>query len=560
MANLKKLGMYLQDPSLSPLADDWQFDLERDYLVGMSSSKFIVRDVDSRGLPVFPGLDWSVQSDLSFQFFQNGAIDNPQFHQVNVFAVAGHTLQMVESELGCDIVWSSGGPLEIRPHAFVGANAFYDPGSPSLHFGYFTSPFRRAPVWTCLSHDVVAHELGHAILDNYRPLFMYSGNIDTGALHESMGDILAMFSALEHPQVVSQLFKETQGNMFHPSLITGLAEEFGIGVSGVMVPYLRSALLGPPYDPMNPTEVHDRSTIWTAAIYEIVAELVKIQEPKLPAEFAAAVATAIRWVRGMLIRALSYTAPTGLSMPVFARLIYEADQRVYPTDSKFREIAKKVFEGRSLWNNQIDFTAPDIGDELQTAADQGPAAMAHFVIQHAPELRIPLDTGARLLTPRLVSTVRNVDSVSKNSNKMLTIAEHYFSFAFETVFAKMKENEVQTFKVYTGGTLVLDEQWKAGLLVHDPEVLRSDAASPDGVLQAVGRAKTRFESLRRRLGCPAEKALGWPFHVISSDDGPAVLKRKRCNIREHVQSIGGAGFVLPFAQRQINMSGDNADN
>jgi hypothetical protein len=55
------------------------------------------------------------------------------------------------------------------------------------------------------------------------------------------------------------------------------------------------------------------------------AELVKLQAPKDNTAFAAAVVTAIRWVRGMLIRALSYTAPTGFSMPVFARLIYEAD-------------------------------------------------------------------------------------------------------------------------------------------------------------------------------------------------------------------------------------------
>jgi hypothetical protein len=51
----------------------------------------------------------------------------------------------------------------------------------------------------------------------------------------------------------------------------------------------------------------------------------KLQAPKDNTAFAAAVVTAIRWVRGMLIRALSYTAPTGFSMPVFARLIYEAD-------------------------------------------------------------------------------------------------------------------------------------------------------------------------------------------------------------------------------------------
>ncbi|MGY1636848.1 hypothetical protein ACI78V_09360 [Geodermatophilus sp. SYSU D00742] len=45
----------------------------------------------------------------------------------------------------------------IRPHAFEGANAYYDGRSPSLNFGYFRSPIRAATVWTCLSHDIVAH-------------------------------------------------------------------------------------------------------------------------------------------------------------------------------------------------------------------------------------------------------------------------------------------------------------------------------------------------------------------------------------------------------------------
>jgi hypothetical protein len=245
-------------------------------------------------------------------------------------------------------------------------------------------------------------------------------------------------------------------------------------------------------------------------------------------------------------------------MPVLARLIYIADERVYPTDGKFRDIAKKVFTGRQLWNDQLDFTAPDIGTDLQAALDVGPAAMARFVIEHAAELRIPLGTGARLLSPKLVTTVRDIDSVSKGSNKTIPITEHYFSYALETVFAKMKGDVVQTFKTYTGGTLVLDDQWKAGLLINDPEILRSDAPGPDGALRAAGRAKARFESLRRRLGCPEENAAGWPFEVVSSENGPAVLRRKRCNIRDHVQSIGGSGFMLPFAQQAIRLEEDGA--
>lgn len=61
-------------------------------------------------------------------------------------------------------------------------------------------------MWTCLSHDVVSHELGHAILDNIRPLLLFGIDPDTGALHESFDELLAMLSALQYPTVVAELY------------------------------------------------------------------------------------------------------------------------------------------------------------------------------------------------------------------------------------------------------------------------------------------------------------------------------------------------------------------
>ena len=52
--------------------------------------------------------------------------------------------------------------------------------------------------------------------------------------------------------------------MRRPTLVSGLAEEFGIGVRGSGSAYLRSALEGPPYDEAE-KEPHARSTVWTAA-------------------------------------------------------------------------------------------------------------------------------------------------------------------------------------------------------------------------------------------------------------------------------------------------------
>ncbi|PAX52597.1 hypothetical protein [Brunnivagina elsteri] len=83
----KEMGMFLQDPTLSKLRDNYLFPLDKDYLVGTSSSRFTISDTNEKGEPVFTTPDWSKQEDLSFESFQqNGLVDNPEFHQVNVFA------------------------------------------------------------------------------------------------------------------------------------------------------------------------------------------------------------------------------------------------------------------------------------------------------------------------------------------------------------------------------------------------------------------------------------------------------------------------------------------
>lgn len=569
----KPMGMYLQDPSYPDMYDDYLFPLDADFLEGSSSSKFQVRDSNEKELPLYAGMDWAAASDLSFQWFKKkGAIDNPQFHQVNAFAVASHTLAFVEQELGREIAWRTQGPLLIRPHAFEGANAYYDPGSPSLNFGYFNSPFVRTPVWVCLAHDVVAHELGHAILDNLRPLFLYSGNIDVGALHESFGDLNAMFSAFEHPAVVAELYKETNGDMFSPNLISGLAEQFGVGVFGTGVPYLRSALLGPNYNPSGPSEPHERSTIWTAAMYEILALLVQTEKPGTEKEFLAAIGEATHWLKGMFFRALSYTAPTGVSMPMLARLMYEADALVFPKDSQFRELAKKVFEKRNLWNAKLSLTPPSIGSELKKLEGAGSAALSRFILNNADALRIPLGMGARIRTPSLVTTYRECDDTVDKSGKKVTlrITEHYLSYSYELMVVKPTQDGVKVIVTYSGGTLALDEDWEPLLLATDPEAVSGDPAGPPGTVAAFQRERERFESVRRRAGCPiriahgqpdgAPHASAWPFHLVEQQSGPARFTLHRCNLMEHFRGVSAQNQFFPYATRALDMSALNGSS
>src|SRR5712671_4412932 len=110
----------------------------------------------------------------------------PQFHQQMVYAVASLTIRHFERALGRLALWRPGPPdpknkwddsyyvqrLRIYPHALREANAYYSPQKIALLFGYFSStpadPTLQMPgslVFTCLSHDIIAHETTHAILD-----------------------------------------------------------------------------------------------------------------------------------------------------------------------------------------------------------------------------------------------------------------------------------------------------------------------------------------------------------------------------------------------------------
>lgn len=615
MSHTKPMGMLLQDPSIADLNEDYQFPLDTDFLAGMGSSKLTLRDNDLYDMPLYQGMDWA-NTDLSFAALNKKGdfIDNPQFHQVNTFAVAAYSLDLVEAAIGREMKWKHGGPLVLRPHAFADANAFYDPSAPSLNFGSFTSPFRRAPVWTCLSHDIVSHELGHAILDSFRPLFVHSEEADTGALHESVGDMMSMFTALSHKPVVERLFRESGGNMMNPNLASGLAEEFGIGLWGVSFPFLRSALKGVNYD-VAPLESHDRSTVWTAAIYEILARLVaeavtpamqqtlqnapvvnKAQQNLNPmrqmsiqqqnpafedyyaqtdnrndfdAFFDAIVAASTR-VKGMMLRAFQDIPPTGVTLPTLARVLYNADARLFPEDPHPRELAKAVLQRRMLWAEDIDISAPGIGQRFEEASYGSNTELMKAVHENAEALRIPMSEGARIMNPRISNVTRTIDAgLEQRGIGSKTVTERYLYYTYEMQYEACYFNAngelvIGMVSIYKGGTLVMDENWNDVQLTTDPElrIVPKDSAGttpsePAGV-RAVNMAKQRFvkthrQSLRafrdglvRPDGRLPSGQLALPFTVTRQSSGANLLIRNRCNLKDHLLGVAGKHAHFPF--------------
>jgi hypothetical protein len=187
--------------------------------------------------------------------------------------------------------------LNLFPHALREANAFYSPDAHGILFGYFSAQRsdqgRNVPgqtVFTCLSHDIIAHETTHAIIDGIRGFFMEPTNIDVAAFHEAFADLAALFSHFAHKEALLDTLQKTGGRLFDPQLqveavlqsgepliqdqlsktnpLIALAMQFG--EAGGKRGGLRSALGTKPnsMDIVTMTEPHDRGSILVAAVFD----------------------------------------------------------------------------------------------------------------------------------------------------------------------------------------------------------------------------------------------------------------------------------------------------
>ena len=180
------------------------------------------------------------------------------------------TLARFEFALGRRVGWSFlGHQLQVAPHAFADANAFYSKDDRALLFGYFPKAEvngqnnhpheedhlkeqqRCSWVFTCLSHDVIVHETTHALLDGLRRRYTDPSSPEQAGFHEGFADIVALLWILSLPQVVELIIdkhfieKRSHGakmvaddpqsidveslrfEELRESLLTGLAEEVG---------------------------------------------------------------------------------------------------------------------------------------------------------------------------------------------------------------------------------------------------------------------------------------------------------------------------------------------
>lgn len=210
-----------------------------------------------------------------FEDFITAVVRNPYFHQLNVWAVVQRVLAFYEDahSLGRSIPWGfDGNRLLIVPHAGYGENAYYDKHSKSLQFYYYGD--EAEPGYTCLSHDIIAHETGHAILDGIRPMYYQLSTLQTGAFHEFIADLTAVLMSLFNNDIRRFVGETTEGKLDQDNILGRLAEEFGRKVEDRA--YLRTA-----FNERKMTDdavkksfsPHLVSEVMTGAVYEILSKI-----------------------------------------------------------------------------------------------------------------------------------------------------------------------------------------------------------------------------------------------------------------------------------------------
>jgi len=319
---------------------------------------------------------------------------DPRFHQQMVYAVACSVAETFRSALGRDIAWGfEGRPGEparllLQPHAFQGANAYYDKGSDGgrICFGYYRAdshPTDRVTlpggyVFSCLSHDVIAHELTHAILDGLRAHFATPTSADVVAFHEAFADLVALFQHFTHAEVVRAAIRASRGDMERSAFLADLACQIGhtSGNTGGRGAALRSALdrrdaQGMPtqgYD--EALEAHELGAVLVAAVFEAFATVFRRKTERylrlasggtgvfppgeLPLDLQGLLAESASRLAGhflaIAIRAVDYCPPAGLRLGDYLRAMITADHDLLPDDPwGYREALVDAFRRRNVY-------------------------------------------------------------------------------------------------------------------------------------------------------------------------------------------------------------------
>jgi hypothetical protein len=308
-----------------------------------------------------------------------------------VYAVMMITIRNFEKAFGRRVIWQPVfgvdpktkkfgqqyiDKLLVFPHGVRDQNAYYSPDRKVVVFGYYnTTPAKGSTYlpggvfYSCLSHDIIAHETTHALLDSVHSLYMEVTHPDLAGFHEGFADIVALLQHFTYPEIVRNQIQAVKGRLDMENLLLKLAVEFGqstgeahslrdaIGLSDENGKWIPRQPATTDYE--SNIECHDRGALLVAAVFDAfqaiyknrTADLMRIASagsgmlpegdlhPDLVNRLAQEAAKTASHVLNICVRALDYCPPVDLNYGDYLRALITADKELVQDDEHHYRIA-----------------------------------------------------------------------------------------------------------------------------------------------------------------------------------------------------------------------------
>ena len=386
----RRLRIFSLDPSVSRL-EGAEATVKVPYEPlepGPVGSLFEVDDYDSSEETHWGRVDLD-QPTLLLNDGRDPSTSDPLFHQQMVYAVCSTVHATFRRALGRHVGWGfqprrpnekSAARLRIRPHSGREQNAYYERTTGELCFGYFQAPDelegRTLPggvVFTSLSHDIVAHEVTHALLDGLRAHFSEPTGPDVLGFHEGFADLVATFQHFSYRDVLQAAIRGSKGKVENAQLLMGIAQEFGSTLGStkpLRTAYETGTQNSPPKQYKDGMEEHELGEILVQAVFEAALTVFRrktaqymrlasagtgrLPEGDLPSDLQNILAeTASKLASNFLsicIRAIDYCPPVDIDLGEYLRALITADHDLVPDDPwAYREALIDAFRHRRIY-------------------------------------------------------------------------------------------------------------------------------------------------------------------------------------------------------------------
>lgn len=275
-----KMKIWKQDPSVDELGIRTSY-IHTNVQDGPRDDTILIKEM--------PATKADPNGDFMFDPQKNPA----EFDAVHTFTIIRQVITMYERALNrmgfpTKFQWQWGkDPINVFPHGGEDANAYYSREEQALRFFHFNpsqlpkkkkglgffhfnAKKTQPEIYTCRSFDIVSHEAGHALLDAWKPGWYSSWHPHTGGLHESVGDLTAIFTMLGQLDVCEAIVAESKADLHNKTFFSALAEEFGDALGRPMG--LRNADNDLKLSDVS-TQAHQISQVFTGAVYNILADI-----------------------------------------------------------------------------------------------------------------------------------------------------------------------------------------------------------------------------------------------------------------------------------------------